>query len=309
MKNIAIFNGFHFHYEMFGYIIHFCYINNFNLIVYTNFSENNGWLNFYKVVFNKKNYDFIYKNIDCFESEKNTYDLIVLPTDDDSSFNDNNAIINNKTIRIDHHYTIRRPNINKFIATRPFLQNFRKWSLPCFPLIPVEEKNKLLNNNIINIGIVGQSLHNYKVNIINRIKTIDNRPITINVIARDVNKNQFTNLKNEFKLNIFKKINTFTMMNILSNCHYILTDVSINKDYITENMSGAIPLAFSLLTPLIINKNTNLHYKFENIIEFDENANNDILLTKIDIEKLVKERQKYVDTFSIYLFEYMNEIR
>jgi len=33
-KNIAIFNSFPFHYEMFGYIIFYCYANKYNLLIF-----------------------------------------------------------------------------------------------------------------------------------------------------------------------------------------------------------------------------------------------------------------------------------
>ena len=40
-KNIAIFSSLTYHYEMFGYIIQFCYVNDYKLTIFSN-SSNNG---------------------------------------------------------------------------------------------------------------------------------------------------------------------------------------------------------------------------------------------------------------------------
>jgi len=307
MCEIAIFNGFPFHYEMFGYIIYFCYSNKFNLTIYTNFLNDNGWLKYYKYIFEEnKKYVFTYKNISDFEKNKYLYDLIILPTDNDYKFNDNNYNINNKTIRIDHYYVIRRPKIEKFIATRPFLNNYRKWSLPCFP---IQEIPKLLTSNIINITIVGSTISNYKVDIINRLESLDNKKIRIICISRKANTNDLKGIDSKFELKICKNINTLEMIDILIESNYILTDVSIGKNYISDNMSGIIPLSLSLLVPLIISKNTNKYYQFKNVIEFDENSNESIILKKVNIENLIEERNVMVNTFSNYMFEYMKDLQ
>jgi len=306
MVNIAIYNSFPFHYEMFGYIIYYCHVKNHNLTIYTNSENAKGWLFFYKQKFNTCN--FSYKNMKLFDSEKNNYELIFLPTDDDMKYDDNNSFFNNKTIRIDHNYLIRRPTIDKFIAVRPFLENYRKWSLPCYPLINTFEiKSQLISNDKINICILGESLENYNVNIINRLKCFDKK-IIINAIARNVSYNKFNGLSRDIKLNIFKNINTIHMMNIISNCNYLLTDVSINKNYEYENMSGCIPFSFSLLATLIISKQTNKFYNFKNVIEFDKNTNDDILLQEININNLIMERQDLTNTFHNYVDEYIKTL-
>jgi len=41
---VAIFNSFPFHYETFGYILHFVKQNNYQLTIYTNQSDPLGWL-------------------------------------------------------------------------------------------------------------------------------------------------------------------------------------------------------------------------------------------------------------------------
>lgn len=46
-KHIAIFNSFNYHYEMFGYIIQYCHLNNFNLTIFTEIYNDNEWLEYY----------------------------------------------------------------------------------------------------------------------------------------------------------------------------------------------------------------------------------------------------------------------
>ena len=48
-------------------------------------------------------------------------------------------------------------------------------------------------------------------------------------------------------------------------------------------MQGAIPLAFTCLTPLIISKVSNQYYKFKNVIEY---MDEDIILKKVNLKDL-----------------------
>ena len=80
----AIFNGFPFHYEMFGYVINYCRDNQHKLVIYTNESNNCGWINFYKDLF--AGYHFDIKATEPFEKERSIYDIVFLLTDDDPYF-------------------------------------------------------------------------------------------------------------------------------------------------------------------------------------------------------------------------------
>ena len=85
------------------------------------------------------------------------------------------------------------------------------------------------------------------------------------------------------------------MMNILYKCDFLLADSNIDTDYEDKQMTGSIPLAFSLLVPLIISKQTNRFYKFENVIEFDKGCNEDIILKNIEMDSLEKERNHIIN--------------
>ena len=46
-KHIAIFSSLNYHYEMFGYIIQFCSVNNYKLTIFVdNLNSCNGWLGY-----------------------------------------------------------------------------------------------------------------------------------------------------------------------------------------------------------------------------------------------------------------------
>jgi hypothetical protein len=60
-------------------------------------------------------------------------------------------------------------------------------------------------------------------------------------------------------------------------------------------MQGAIPLAFTCLTPLIISKFSNQYYKFKNVIEY---MDEDIILKKVNLKDLFEERKDLINSFS-----------
>jgi hypothetical protein len=95
--NIAIFNGFYFHFEMFGYIIDYCNKKNIKLDIYTPLNIDLGWIQFYKDIL-IKNDKIKFIEFTSFPA-KNDYDKVILTTDDDKSIPDN--IITDKYICIE----------------------------------------------------------------------------------------------------------------------------------------------------------------------------------------------------------------
>ena len=274
-KKIAIYNGFSFHYEMFGYIIDYCKTKNYDLTIYSD--DNLGYKDYYKSLFAINEYRPVF----LFEIEKQNYDFIFLTTDDDWSYKINDIEINRKTICIDHYYKIRNPAFEKRIATRPF-SNERKWALPVYP---INQDNQ--TNDEINIVLLSDD-NKYSIHILKRLQS--SKKIILHAIARNMTIDKFHGLNMDIR--ICKNINTTDLIHILLKSSFIITDVSQSKNYVSENMSGAIPLAFSTLTPLIISKETNAYYKFKNVIEFD--SSDPIHLIEIDKELLKKERDELI---------------
>jgi len=300
---VALFNGFTFHYEMYGYIIHYCKERNYNLTIYMipylNINDDeldNGHIHLYHQVFD--GYNVTYKYFTEFEKDKEIYDKIILLTDNDKLFDVKNKNINKKTISINHYYKKRNDEIfHAIIGTRPFDNEYYvDWALPCYPIIitPIEK-----NNEIIQLGIIGHT-NNYNTHILNRI--MSNKTIIIHAFSRNINIQQFGNLDKKFILNMYCNMETREMMNILMHCDYILGDYSDDR-YENEMMSGSIPISLSLLVPLIISKQTNKYYNFRNVIEFDKKKNDEIVVDKniVDCNLLEIERKElFKHNFEIF---------
>jgi hypothetical protein len=298
LMNIAAFNGFPFHDEIFGYIIHYCKTNNHKLTIFCRTETQTDYLIFYKKHFK----DYCFTIIDCrmFTYFKYNYDSIFLLTDDDGNYNLDDSYINSITIRIDHDYRIRNNDIQKYIAIRPFKTNNRTWALPCFPIVLKQQKQDFLrNNNQINICILGGNYGQYDTKIINRLTQLNsNNKICIHAMARTVNKDNFIGLdESRFKLYTYENLQTCAMVSILKVSNYILTDVSKQDKYKTDMMAGAIPFSFSTLTALILSKESNSHYEFKNVVEFSENDNEPIFLQPIEIQMLEDERTNLISNF------------
>lgn len=286
------------HYEMFGYIIHYCKINNYELTIYNQMEQktfgsqkNENYLPMYEKIF--YDYDINFVHIDKFENDKHNYDVIFLFTDNDFRYSLQDKNINAKTICIDHLVDIRNPTLKHHIAVRPFPDNMRDYALPIYPIF--KEKDKKLSNAYINIACVGAGVKYNKINnVVNRLK--GDIPIRIHFIARRVNKNLYTNIKHKYFL--YKNIDMAHLCRILEICNYMIVDLNDKKGehtYERHIMSGSIPLSFSTITPLIISKQTNEHYKFKNIIEYNLNSKNSINLHKINHKEYEKERNLYID--------------
>jgi FkbM family methyltransferase len=303
-KNVAIFNSFYFHYEMFGYILQYCKVNQFNLTFFTNFDNNLGWFDFYDSIFQKEGYE--YKHFSKFEEMKEQFDLIFVTTDDDPQFKEEWLIdesMNKKCICIDHTAMIRRPKFKNRLGTRPFIKNYRDWTIPCFP---VEYKKISRNNENVIISIIG-GISEYKYDVIKRLYS--DKSIFFNIIGRNALYFKLIPETN-IKYQIYCNLNTSELFELLKNSDFILTDVTENTDHISGiSMSGSISLAFSSLTPLIISKQNNAIYKFKNVIEFDLNTTDKINIDDftINYNALISERADLISMLPNYINEQIIE--
>ena len=350
-KQIAIFSSLNYHYEMFGYIINFCYVNNYKLTIFAdNINNNSGWSDYYKNVFSS--FEFEIKHFNFFHQEKYLFDLIFLTSNTDKLYFEyfDTDYLKKSTICITHQinylYKVEEPDTGKTINVRPFeLNSDKEWFLPCFNS---ENKSiKIVEDNFINIAIIGACVehdvynnlvyYNYNTTIINRLKT--DKKIRLYVISRNITTFQFYGLKSSTELHTLENVPTEYMFDILKQCSFIMTDVNcynkstheINRlcdinthmtgknigplvpeeyhfKYEKNKMSGAIPLAFSLCIPLIISKQTNQYYKFQNVIEFDKTTDESILLNEIDPKLIENERTELMCKFNDFANNSLTEI-
>lgn len=265
----------------------------YDLTIFSNLHNDNNFLNFYKNIDLFFDYHFEIRNSTEFYD---MFDVCFLITDDDPTFDKSNLVLNQKVICIEHFYLDRCPSICNKIATRPFDSNYyRDWALPCYPIIDKSNKKHVSidNKDTIYIVIVGGAFSKYNTEIMNRIKYNDKK-ISFIVIGRDVSANRFEGINNDIDINVYQNIDTIDMMNNLCGCNFLLADYNRDTDYEDKQMTGSIPLAFSLLVPLIISKQTNRFYQFENVIEFDKDSGETIFLKNIEIDSLEKQREHII---------------
>ena len=301
-KNIAIFNSFSFHYEMFGYIIFYCYINKYNLTIYTEEKNNMEWFAFYKKMFGDNLYYFKLVHYTKFEEniQTNEYDLIFLTTDDDPNFEV--RWMTDKVVCINHFYICRRIDYFHCIATRPFAENLINWAVPCVPYISSYGKISNNDNEFIHVAIIGggsENSNSYDIKTINRLKC--NKKIILHIISRLI-KCDFTNVNNNVEIKKYENVTTTQMFSVLLKCNYILSDVDniMETHRSGHSMSGSVAISFSTLSKLIISKQNNMFYKFVSVKEYDLNKNETIFLedTTEEMFKLIeRERNCLIDMF------------
>jgi glycosyltransferase involved in cell wall biosynthesis len=295
-KKIAIFNSFVFHYEMFGYIIEYCKRNECLLTIFTSTEHTLGWLDFYPKFF--KNYKFEFKNPYEFEEFKDSFDFIFVTTDDDYGFK--TEWINDKCISINHINKIRRLEFKNNLATRPFIENYKNWAIPCYPILNISDKQTSVDL-YTNIAIIGGLNDGVNYDILNRLES--NVQIILHICNRNNNKLNIDNIKSSIIVKLYLDIDTTDLIDLLKKCDYVLTDFSMKMEHVNGlSMSGAIALAFSTLSPLIISKKNNNIYHFENVIEYEIGTQDNIIIEKgkINNDLLVKERQKLISMFNHY---------
>jgi len=287
---IAIYNAFPFHYEMYGYLIEHCQRHSYSLTIYHPYKDSVGIIEWYDSFFT---HPITYKSPSEFKGHK--YDVIFLLTDDDPSYPLER--FKKKTISIDHHYLYRNKAIYR-LATRPFGTYYRNWILPFYAsYIDVSKKQKIVNTQSkdeIHILIIGQAKY-YVTERINRLRDKElKRPIHIHAVSRFMDASKFSNLESRFKLHTYAFIEHYQLVNLLQKCHYLMLDTNISTDYEDKTMSGAVPLAFIFLIPLIISIQSNQYYQFKNVITYSKELRTPIDLYPISFESIEIERQKFI---------------
>jgi hypothetical protein len=241
LNTIAIFNGFPFHYEMFGYVMDYCMIHKINLHIYTRTENHANWFEFYK------QFPFTLFPLSSYQPD-NSYHKVILLTDDDPLFdkeyNKDNIII------IDHFHLNRREDLKTHIGTRYFPSRpDLDWILPVYRQIDIKHKKKIAKDNIVFLGVSARDMINSEY--VKNIKSLEPE-VTCIFIDRYINN-----------------LNTEEMMNILKISKYVFVS-PCNKEHIDNKMSASIPLALNFLCTLIIPKKMNDIYKLKSAIAYDE---------------------------------------
>jgi len=279
--NVLLFNGFSFHNELFGHIIEYCQINNFNFDLFMDPNESLGWINFYESFFNIK-----LKILNLItETDLYQYDKILLLTDDDKKISLNLfTLFINKFVTIDHTYYTRNNLIKYHVHIGPFNNNHSlNVVLPVYDIISLQNKKKLLQNvNKIKITIISnENIYDY-ISLISNINDTE-----IHLIHRKINRDLY------YPDNVIfhENINVQEMIDILCESHYVLvTCDDIHKKNLIV-FSASIALAISTLNTLILPENLYNCLQLRSAVVLKKGIN---LYKNINLNDVNKDKQKLV---------------
>lgn len=237
--NIAIFNSFPYHYEMFGFIYNWVKYNGHNLVIYSETENDLGFTNWYNKYFGH----FVYKEYTKILADSPKYDIIFVTTDNDDEIDIIKKIVdkesNFRIVVINHISRTRCLLTNKHLYLKPCGQNL--WNLPVYDIKYINLK---LDPNKIHI------LFNYGRHI--DLKAFEylakQNNVIIYVVSREPPDYIGENIVN------CSNIETDHMINLIGSVDYVFqgfTDTN-SEDY----MSGALPLALSCNTPTIMDQGT-----------------------------------------------------
>jgi hypothetical protein len=290
-KKILAYNGFPFHYEMYGFIIDYAIKHNYKLDILTRTEFELGWLKYYIKRWPGKFNLILLTNETKNNIVKQDYDAIIKLTDDDFNFDEDLCITEN-VISI-HHCGKRKINkLCKNLGTRPFilLPNL-KWTLPIYRSMTIEEKlNKIKLNKIVCIGRANTPMiiENFQKNLMK-----DFNKYNIVIIDRHVREEQFKHLQN---VKCYQRLDALQMMEHLEDSAYCYIGDD-NKDHVAgHSMSGCIQMALGHLCCMIMPEQMNKFYKFKSVIEYNyENLielNYDIMRIDEDLNENINRRDK-----------------
>ena len=300
---VAGYTSYPFHYEMIGFLIHYCRVRGYELVVYCLFGRDMGFIEMYRQVFGLHDpvCGIEFRDISKFPSEWAEFHFYVCLTDDDPVYLGFEMPIFDKTICIEHHYMRRQPKMKNCLSFRPHMDKIaisdlkmNDWVMVCYPIFH-QKIHYLPKTHVVILG----SAKYYKTQILNRLRCIHGREIVIDCISRDAEGCKFYQdgqLRNGITFQIYRGIEMGYVIELIKNADYVITDVMAGKEnYCFQGMTGVIPLAYSTLTPIILSSENNDGLRLKSVIEFDSGGHEDIILRDIDIESMKREREELMD--------------
>lgn len=270
--NIAIFNSFPFHHEVFGFIIAWCKDNNHKLTIYTEENNNCGFFSWYDSYFGKQNYE-PYQNI--YDRLRN-YDIIFITTDDDPIVKEikkksHRYNIKQRLVNINHIRYSRSDVTCNNLFFKPHENNL--WNIPVYK---ITYDNLLLDKTKIHI-LCAASSNIWETSSFKHLYNRDD--IVIHICGR--NTTQINFLPNA---KIYNKLDANDMINIIGSVDYFFGSIIGDDDKHKDFTSGFLPLAINCGTPIILDKKTADTY--------DEQISDNIYLKDVQELKLKKKNHR-----------------
>lgn len=300
---VAGYSSYPFHYEMIGFLIHYCRVRGYELVIYCLLGRDMGFIEMYRQVFGLHGHDLgvEFRDVRQFHLEwASGFDVYVCLTDDDPVFLSYEIPIFDKTICIEHHYKRRQSKMKHCLSFRPHMDEIaisevkNAWIMACYPIF--HQKNRYLPKT--HVIILGSAKY-YKTQILNRMRCIHGREIVIDCISRDAEGckfNQDGQLRDGISLQIYRGIEMGYVIELIKNADYVITDVMAGKEnYCYEGMTAVIPLAYATLTPIVLCSENNAGLRLKSVIEFDSGGHEDILLGDVSSESMRLERDELLE--------------
>lgn len=306
-REVAIFNGFPFHYEVMGYLINWCVQTGRNVTVYTETKNDYGWLQWYEdyhqaytQVYAGNAPTFQYRPYREFPHECARYDLIFLPTDDDKYFDDawlNLYDVRQRIIKINHMPHDRRPQIKRFIDIRPYFEQVdNAWALPIFPM-SIKPK---VDGEVIKVYVtdgIDPARHDAVA-----LKAIARQPnVHLHCVGRYL-AHTWLEGNTANPITFHTQIPALEMIQLMASCHYYFYGVVDGNGYNDKYVSGHLSTAFSCGTKIIMRRYTQKYFGFTSCLLYDQVE--DILpLTWYDNRDVLAERDHLTGMLNAVLQE------
>lgn len=292
-KEILIYNGFPFHYEMIGFILDFCNTYDITATLVNTYMDN--WIDVYS-----QKYTFHYKYTLPRREELQHYLLIFVLTDDDMSFP--NDYVNNNVVCIDHVDRNRRENIKYHIPITAYNENIQNYILPTFKYVDYDTKMTILQNaSRPIITILGNSTLPDNMDMFSLIQNFGD--FDIYIINRSVPRDRFyASLPNVY---LFENIMAEEMMRFLVSSTYVFyypnTTANAYNQINNKAITAAMPMSFSTGCKLVIPKKMNTFLQLTSVVTYE---NEPIWLeTAPSFVEVFEERNRLIQIRDRTMFE------
>ena len=293
---IMIYNGYSFHYEMFGYLLDFFKTFGItNVDVITN-QYDMEWFVFYQ----KLGYTFRIVNT---KEELGSYNLVIFLTDDDKTYT---YPYQHYMLAIDHTSQLRNSNVKFHIGVKYFQDNpSQLYALPVYKRLSKQEKlDKLSSQSKINIILLGGGSVIKKIEELSFLNSGD-REIQYHILNRNLYQ-ELDSIKKDIRYKKKKKLlpkktsfsvylfcESTVLFELLSISHYIF--INTHEEYLSgDKMSAAIPLAFSNGCQLIMPQEMNTTYNFASPIFYQDKNHEVSVSLNPDLNAVYSEMSKLI---------------
>ena len=285
-RKILVYNGFPFHFEMFGCVLDYAKDHNLGVDIVNTTEVNHQWFSLYQKHFSFSLYNSL-SDVDI-----NHYKSVILLTDDDYSFPKN--LVSENTISINHFHLSRRTDIIHQLPISKFTEDIDNFCFPIWNCITLNEKKNILEQtNKPIITLIGScNIHNT-----NNIKKIikNYQDFEFILINRDI-PNNIPNF-----IRTYENLDSLELFDILKQSSYVLYlqadhNIAIHQQN-NRVISGCFPLAVSNGCQLIIPNGIMKPLNLKSIIYYD--IDNPIQLNKItNLEEVLYDRDRLTETIN-----------